>query len=102
VTTRAEMLTWLSARRPAAPEPLAAHLATLVHDGRGTLPELLAAAGTELLGMVVAAPGGGRELALDLLAADALVTYAFEAQAELDIEGLAALAARLHRGGDLE
>jgi len=101
VTTRAEMLAWLSARRPAAPEPLAAHLATLVHDSRRTLPESLAATGVELLGMVAAAPEAGRELALDLLAADALVTYAFEAQAELDIEGLAALAGRLHRDGDL-
>jgi hypothetical protein len=31
---------------------------------------------------VVGKPAGGRELALDLLAADAFATYAFEAQAE--------------------
>jgi len=50
---------------------------------------------------VAAAPDGGRELALDLLAADALVTYAFEAQAETDVDGLIALADRLVRTGDI-
>jgi hypothetical protein len=35
-----------------------------------------------LLDGVVRKPQGGRELALDLLAADAFATYAFEAQAE--------------------
>jgi hypothetical protein len=38
-------------------------------------------------------PKGGRELALDLLAADAFITYAFEAQAEADVGGVARLAA---------
>jgi hypothetical protein len=101
VTTRAELLAWLSSRRPPAPESLASHLAALVSEPRATIPETLAAAGAELMSRVAAAPAGGRELALDLLAADALITYAFEAQAESDIEGLATLAGRLHRGGDL-
>lgn len=39
---------------------------------------------------------GGREVALSLLAADALFTHAFEAKAEDDVEGLADLA--LHYG----
>jgi hypothetical protein len=38
--------------------------------------------GQELLGRVTSQPSGGRELALNLLAADAFATYAFEAQAE--------------------
>jgi hypothetical protein len=46
------------------------------------LPSYLAQLGTNLLDGVVGKPDGGRELALDLLAADAFATYAFEAQAE--------------------
>jgi hypothetical protein len=46
------------------------------------LPVYLAQLGRELLERVAARPAGGRELALDLLAADAFATYAFEAQAE--------------------
>jgi hypothetical protein len=48
-----------------------------------------------MLGRVAARPGGGRELAVELLAADAFITYAFEAQAERDAAGLAALAERI-------
>src|SRR5207253_1741066 len=47
---------------------------------------------------VTGRPEGGRDLALDLLAADAFVTYAFEAQAEQDVRGLAALADRVAAG----
>jgi len=47
-----------------------------------------------------AAGGDGRELARDLLAADALVTYAFEAQAARDVDGLRALADFVAREGD--
>src|SRR5439155_2684559 len=48
--------------------------------------------------LVTGRPEGGRDLALDLLAADAFVTYAFEAQAEQDVRGLAALADRVAAG----
>ena len=48
-----------------------------------------------MLGRVACRPDGGRELALELLAADAFITYAFEAQAEVDATGLAALAERI-------
>jgi len=102
VTTRTEVLAWLSTRWPAAPEKLAGHVAAVAHDGHGSLPELLAATGVELLSSVTAMPVGGRELALDLLAADAYVTYAFEAMAEHDVDGLAGLADRLKRGGDFQ
>jgi hypothetical protein len=52
----------------------------------------LAELGRELLARVASRPSGGRELALDLLAADAFVTYAFEAQAEDGVGNLARLA----------
>lgn len=95
------MLAWLATRQPAAPDAFGAHVAAAARDGRGALPETLAATGVELLRRVAGAPRGGRELAFDLLAADAFVTYAFEAQAELDVAGLVALADRLNRGGQL-
>src|SRR3989442_884942 len=65
--------------------------------GREPLRGHLAAVGCALLRRVAANPAGGRELALDLLAADAFVTYAFEAQADADPAGLAALAGRVER-----
>ena len=46
-----------------------------------------------MLGGVASRPHGRRELALELLAADAFITYAFEAQAEQDVGGIAHLAA---------
>lgn len=92
--TRGEVLAWLDARRPPPPAALRARLDQAVGDAPLPLPAHLAALGRELLARVASRPGGGRELALDLLAADAFVTYAFEAQAELDVGGLAALAER--------
>jgi hypothetical protein len=91
--------TWLETRQPAPPLALRAHLEAAVTDADAppdlALPDRLARLGRALLGRVTARPTGGRELALDLLAADALVTYAFEAQAERDVTGLAALAQRV-------
>ena len=92
---------WLAARQPAPPVGMAAHLLAAATGAGGSLPERLARAGVALLKRVAAAPAGGRELALDLLAADAFVTYAFEAQAEADVDQLIALADRLGRAGDL-
>ena len=46
------------------------------------LPAYLSQVGGRLLDGVIGKPHAGRELALDLLAADAFATYAFEAQAE--------------------
>jgi hypothetical protein len=94
-----QVLTWLDARRPAPPATLRARLAQIVGGTaprsmsfRAPLPAYLAELGRALLDGVAARPGGGRELALDLLAADAFVTYAFEAQAEADVGGVAPLA----------
>ena len=84
--TRDAVLAWLDARRPAPPETLRQRLARAVEQmvpaPRSALPAYLAQLGAALLDGVLNQPNGGRELALDLLAADAFATYAFEAQAE--------------------
>ncbi|HLQ59852.1 MAG TPA: hypothetical protein VK113_10075 [Gemmatimonadales bacterium] len=80
--TRAEVLAWLDTRRPVPPQALRERLGRAVDDGPDALVAHLARLGRELLDGVAARPAGGRELALDLLAADAFATYAFEAQAE--------------------
>lgn len=93
--TRTELERWLAARRPVPPRALAAHLAAPLTDSAAPLPVHLGEVGRALLARVAATPDEGRPLALDLLAADAFVTYAFEAQAELDPAGLAPLADRI-------
>jgi hypothetical protein len=80
--TRDEILAWLDSRRPTPPLALRERLRAAVHETALGLPAHLARLGDELLAGVAARPAGGRELALDLLAADAFATYAFEAQAE--------------------
>ena len=94
--TRAEALAWLDARRLAPPRALRARIDQVVAAtspaAGAPLPSYFAALGRELLSGVASRPGGGRELALDLLAADAFVTYAFEAQAEVGVGNLAKLA----------
>lgn len=79
---REQVLIWLDTRRPVPPATLRERLRGAVHDAPLGLAAHLAQLGRELLDRVVARPGGGRELALDLLAADAFATYACEAQAE--------------------
>ncbi|HEU5324218.1 MAG TPA: hypothetical protein VFX28_25680 [Methylomirabilota bacterium] len=71
-----------------------------MRDREAFLPDHLAWEGAVMLARVAARPSGGRPNALDLLAADAFVTYAFEAQAEIDVGGLGELAARIARFGD--
>jgi hypothetical protein len=95
--TRADVVAWLEARRPPPPPELRARLEAAVDDAELALPDHLARLGEHLLARVVQRPEGGRELALDLLAADAFVTYAFEAQAEADVGALAVLAERVGR-----
>ncbi|MFN2571678.1 MAG: hypothetical protein ABR537_08725 [Gemmatimonadales bacterium] len=80
--TRGEVLAWLDTRRPAPPSTLRARLHDAVQDAPLGLAAHLAQLGGALLDKVASRPTGGRELALDLLAADAFATYAFEAQAE--------------------
>jgi hypothetical protein len=95
---RDDVLAWLDTRRPAPPAGLHDHLRAAVTDAPEALPEHLARLGRDMLARVARHPDGGRALALDLLAADAFVTYAFEAQAEADVTGLAALVARVAAG----
>jgi hypothetical protein len=84
--TREEVLAWLHSRRPAPPPTLRERLDRAVEKllpaPGSQLPAYLAQLGRTLLDGVVGKPRGGRELALDLLAADAFATYAFEAEAE--------------------
>ena len=84
--TREEVRAWLYARKPAPPDALRVRLHRALDEvppaPASRLPVYLAQLGHQLLADVTARPGGGRELALDLLAADAFATYAFEAQAE--------------------
>jgi len=81
VTLRA----WLRARTPAAPARLAERIEESLGE-RCDATDARAAdacldAADELLRELLRRPSAGRESALDLLAADALVTYAFEAAA---------------------
>lgn len=84
--TRDQVLAWLATRRPVPPAALRQRLNRAVADvlpsPGSKLPAYLARLGQELLERVTVRPNGGRELALDLLAADAFATYAFEAEAE--------------------
>ena len=77
---------WLCARTPAPPSPLAERLhavlgARLSDDSAHAYESVLTTA-ESLLAELLAIDCAQRDRALDLLAIDALVTYAFEAAAE--------------------
>ena len=97
---------WIRARVPAPPAALSQRLAEIVGDhtceGFESLPDSLISHAEEVLAQI----GNDRSSATDLLAADALITYAMEAAAEfsLDVESVAeraavSLSAVLSRGG---
>jgi hypothetical protein len=94
VTLRA----WLDDHTIGAPAALRERVIAHVGGRDGPPEEVLAAAGLEALRASLAAPGD-RSVALDLLAADALVTLSLQAGAERDPAGLDALARRLQRSG---
>lgn len=77
---------WLDARTPPAPDALAARLRQALGDrlarDAAETHAVCEAAAEELLSSLLARGATGRESALDLLAVDALVTYAFEHAAE--------------------
>jgi hypothetical protein len=77
---------WLSARTPAPPAPLAARLRAVLgprlDDRASSAHEAVLATAESLLSELLALDCAMRDRALDLLAVDALVTYAFEAAAE--------------------
>lgn len=94
---------WLQGRTGRAPDALRRrvrrHLTALgARAADDPTPEALAAAGRGALEQVLGHPGD-RSVALDLLAADALVTLALLAQAQRNPSGLARFAAEVLRAG---
>lgn len=78
---------WIASRTPPAPERLALRVRRVIeaHPEWESLPvadALVAAAESLLDGALGERAGEAREAALDLLAADACVTWAFEAAAD--------------------
>ncbi len=88
---------WLAQRDPAPPARLSESILALLPRGAGTsvaegrnsadgaagpIADALVRASVETLRRLLAAGGTDREIALELLAADAMATYAFEAAAE--------------------
>jgi hypothetical protein len=88
--------TWLERHTAAAPPVLRARVRehALAVETEAPLPAALAAAGERALQDVVAHPGD-RSVALDLLAADALITLALLAQAQQAPAALGSFAASL-------
>jgi hypothetical protein len=94
---------WLDRHTSRAPEALRervrSHLTgSSTSDSIDLSPDALAAAGHGALEQVLVHPGD-RTVALDLLAADALVTLALLAQAQRDPARLAGFAAEVLRAG---
>lgn len=101
---------WLDGRTPPPPPALGARVRELLVDdldaGADEVPRRCLDVAERVLAGLLDAPAGSRGAALDLLAADALVTYALEAASEdlecLDEVGTAALmrlSATAERGG---
>jgi hypothetical protein len=91
-----EVVGWLERHTGGAPEALRGRVReqALAADAGRPVPETLAVAALAALGRVVVHPGD-RSAALDLLAADALVTLALLAQAERAPEQLHVFATSL-------
>ena len=81
---------WLDARLPAPPPALRARIDTALgpdlHRGASDESETLLAAAERIVQGLLDENATSRGAALDLLAADALVTYAFEAASERPAE----------------
>ncbi len=87
--TAAEVRQWLSTRQPAPPPALAERLESLLTASTAltaftALSDALAAVALQTLQSLDARDPRAPDTAMDLLAADAFVTYAFEAAAEAD------------------
>jgi hypothetical protein len=91
---------WLRERVPGAPEPLLDIMVGAIPADAPDVAEALAAGALALYAAVMRG-SGGREDALPLLAADALLTHAFQARAETDPAGVPRLAARWGAEGRL-
>lgn len=88
---------WFASRTAGAPEALRDRATACFDATTGALPVRLETAARAALDSALAA-GVGRPAALDLLAADALVTLALLAHAESDPESLADHARAMRRG----
>lgn len=77
---------WFDALTPAPPDGLRVRLSTLLHPfaqlPMRQVPEACLDAGERLLDELLASGSTSRSTALDLLAVDALITYAFQAAAD--------------------
>jgi hypothetical protein len=88
----APAVTWLAGRAPAPPSGLQAHLDRALASGEDTnVAAALAEAARAQLGAALAL-GDARAAAFELLVADALLTYVFEAAAEIGVDTVAAAA----------
>jgi hypothetical protein len=95
--TRASLLAWLASREPQPPATLAAKLVQCIATApdsafaNETTAQVAAELGLALLRGVAQRQRVAYDTALDLLAADAFVTYAFEAASDegTDVTGLA-------------
>jgi hypothetical protein len=74
---------WLRSRSPRPPDALSARLDAVLAESLGEsavrVPDLFLAAGERLVAELLRSDSTSRDSALDLLTADALLTYAFEA-----------------------
>ena len=81
---------WLRSRTPAPPavllDRIVSHLGEDAHADSTRGSEICAGAGVRVLTQLIGARCGDRQNALDLLAADALVTYAIESASEHAVE----------------
>jgi hypothetical protein len=85
---------WIDENLRSVPRPLLDTMTgAIATDPSATAAESLAAGAVALYTEVLGG-AGGREDALGLLAADALLTHAFQAQAEIEPAGLGALVDR--------
>jgi hypothetical protein len=91
---------WLRQHLPATPRPLLACMIEALPALSESVPHALAEAALRLYAEVVVSDSG-RHTALPLLAADALLTHAFQAQAEQDATGIRDLASRWGAAGQL-
>ena len=94
--TGARVAAWVSTRTPEPPTALAERVGTLyargaAHDGRVPTADGCVDAAAHAVGALISDGATSRRTALDLLAADALATYAFELASERP-DTLAALA----------
>ena len=91
--TRGTVLDWLASRTPVPPAALAWRLQQVLRaypdegfTGQATVAAVMGALGLATLGSLAGRDPRSTDVALDLLAADALVTFAFEAAAEEGVE----------------